>query len=284
MRRRRRQWLHEARAVSRLTHPNIVPVFEADAPRRPALPGVRVRRRADAGRSALRERGAMPPREAVTLMLGVLDALAAAHAQGIVHRDLKPSNVLLGDDGRPRVMDFGIAARVDAGDAVRRCASSARRATCRPRPRAASRRRRRWTSSRPASCSARCSAARRCCASATRGARCERVQHEDLAAAAPKPRSTTRCARIVRRALARDPALRYASASPSSHDALRALARPRCDAEPRPAAAGHGTLDFLLRRMRHKSDFPALSESVVRIQRVASVGDREPGQRCPPRS
>ena len=66
----------------------------------------------------------MPAREAVTLLLGVLDALVAAHELGIVRRDLKPSNILLGRDGdccgdgsgRPRVVDFGIAARVAQGD------------------------------------------------------------------------------------------------------------------------------------------------------------------------
>jgi len=104
------QWLHEARAVSRLTHPHIVPVFEADEqPGQPYLvfeyvPGQTLA-------EALRHRGAMPAREAVALMVGVLDALAAAHAQGIVHRDLKPSNILLGSDGfvdklKPLLSDY----------------------------------------------------------------------------------------------------------------------------------------------------------------------------------
>ena len=115
----RQEWLNEARAVSRLKHPNVVPVFEADEQdgqsylvfeyvEGPTLHELR------------RQRPSMPAREAVTLLLGVLDALAAAHELGIVHRDLKPSNILLGRDGegpgRPRVMDFGIAARVAQGD------------------------------------------------------------------------------------------------------------------------------------------------------------------------
>ena len=111
----RQEWLNEARSVSRLKHPNVVPVFEADETsgqsylvfeyvEGPTLHELR------------RKKPAMPARDAVTLLLGVLDALAAAHELGIVHRDLKPSNILLGGDGRPRVMDFGIAARVAQGD------------------------------------------------------------------------------------------------------------------------------------------------------------------------
>ena len=108
-------WLHEARAVSRLAHPNIVPVFEADeaqeAGGRPYLVFEYVK--GPTLSAHLREHGgALPAREAVTLMLGVLDALRAAHECGIVHRDLKPSNILIDAEGRARVMDFGIAARI----------------------------------------------------------------------------------------------------------------------------------------------------------------------------
>jgi len=56
-------------------------------------------------------RGPIPPRDAIAIVLAVLDALGAAHAAGIVHRDLKPENVMCAPDGRVVVLDFGIALR-----------------------------------------------------------------------------------------------------------------------------------------------------------------------------
>ena len=65
----------------------------------------------------MRETGPMSAGEALDLMEPVLEALAAAHRAGIVHRDVKPENVLIADDGRVKVADFGLARAVDAGTA-----------------------------------------------------------------------------------------------------------------------------------------------------------------------
>ena len=106
-------WLNEARLMATLAHPGIVTVHEAGRDKgRPYLVLERIEGPTLAQR--LRADGALAPREAASLMRQVLDALACAHQRGVVHRDLKPSNVLLSHGGAPRVMDFGIAARVAA--------------------------------------------------------------------------------------------------------------------------------------------------------------------------
>lgn len=258
-------WLDEARAVSRLTHPNIVPVFEADdSGGRPYLVFEYVDGPTLA--AAMRERGPWPAREAVTLLLGVLDALAAAHAQGVVHRDLKPSNVLLGRDGRARVMDFGIAARVAGAGAV-----NDGRIVGTPgyiSPEAA-----RGAAPVPAMdvfsagvVLAELLCGRRLLQESDPLRAVQRVQHEDLLLPAVAGVDEGLRA-VVQRALARDAAQRFDSAE-SLAAALRAWLLPG-EAPRADAGAGHGTIDFLLRRMRLKGDFPALSESVSRIQRVA---------------
>lgn len=256
------QWLHEARAVSRLSHPNIVPVFEADEHAgQPYLVFELVRGRTLADR--LKRNGALPPREAATLMVGVLDALRTAHEQGIVHRDLKPSNILLDGEGRARVMDFGIAARVaDSGDG---------RIVGTPgymSPEAAR--------GLPPSPVMDVFAAGMLFAELLTGTpmlrerdpyrALHRIVNEDMRL--PESVQVDDGLRaIVQRALARDAALRYDGAG-AMRDALQAWLQPQADAAA--AANASGTLDFLLRRMRHKSDFPTLSDSVVRIQRIAT--------------
>ncbi len=262
------EWLNEARAVSRLTHPNIVPVFEADDGQgEPYLvfeyvPGPTLA-------EARRQKPQMPARDAAALLLGVLDALAAAHEQGIVHRDLKPSNILLGSDGRPRVMDFGIAARVAReghGSADSRIVGTPGYMS----PEAA-----RGETPFPGM---DVFAAGVLLGELLSGAPLmvendpyrfvARVQKEDLVLPA-EVRVDDGLRDVVQRALARDRQARFDSAR-SMHTALQAWLEPDTAAAPVASAEGHGTVDFLLRRMRHKTDFPALSSSVVRIQRVAT--------------
>jgi eukaryotic-like serine/threonine-protein kinase len=97
----------EARAAARLSHPNIVAVFDSGADAdQPYLVMEYV-----AGQSLaqlLARQGRLAPRRAVELAVEVCAALAAAHAQGLVHRDVKPANVLVDAEGRVQVADFGI--------------------------------------------------------------------------------------------------------------------------------------------------------------------------------
>jgi len=98
--------LREARAMAQLSHPNVVPVYDAgEADGRLYLTMEFVRGRTlDAW---LREPRTLD--QIVDVFRAAGRGLAAAHATGIVHRDVKPSNILIGDDGRVRVADFGVA-------------------------------------------------------------------------------------------------------------------------------------------------------------------------------
>jgi eukaryotic-like serine/threonine-protein kinase len=103
-----RRFIGEAKSVARLSHQNVVAVFDqgSDGPflylAMEYVPGRTLK-------ELLRERGRFSPAAALDIMAGVLDGLAAAHASGIVHRDVKPENVLLTADGRLKVADFGLA-------------------------------------------------------------------------------------------------------------------------------------------------------------------------------
>ncbi|MFD0380125.1 Stk1 family PASTA domain-containing Ser/Thr kinase [Streptomyces sp. NPDC127112] len=107
------RFIREAKSVARLAHPNVVAVFDqgTDGPytylAMEYVSGCTLR-------DVLRERGALQPRAALDILEPVLAALGTAHRAGFVHRDIKPENVLIGDDGRVKVADFGLVRSVDA--------------------------------------------------------------------------------------------------------------------------------------------------------------------------
>ena len=102
------RFIGEAKSVAKLSHPNIVGVYDQGADGQHLylvmeyVPGRTLR-------AVLRERGWLPWQEALSVMDPVLAGLAAAHRAGIVHRDVKPENVLITADGRVKVVDFGLA-------------------------------------------------------------------------------------------------------------------------------------------------------------------------------
>jgi serine/threonine-protein kinase len=106
------RFIREAKAVARLSHPNVVGVFDQGTDG----PYVYLAMEYVAGctlRDVLRARGALPPRAALDILEPVLAALGAAHRAGLVHRDMKPENVLIGDSGGVKVADFGLVRAVD---------------------------------------------------------------------------------------------------------------------------------------------------------------------------
>ncbi|TWD83442.1 serine/threonine-protein kinase [Kribbella amoyensis] len=106
-----RRFVAEARAAARLSHQNVVAVFdqgEDDGTLFLAMEYVPGRTLRD----VIRQHAPLSPGRALDLLLPVLSALSAAHDAGIVHRDIKPENVLISHDGTVKVADFGLARAV----------------------------------------------------------------------------------------------------------------------------------------------------------------------------
>lgn len=104
---RRARLEREARAVATLSHPNIVTVHSIE--HAGDLHFITMELVAGKALSAIIPRDGLPLKQFFALALPLTDAVGAAHERGVTHRDLKPENVMVGDDGRVKVLDFGLA-------------------------------------------------------------------------------------------------------------------------------------------------------------------------------
>lgn len=263
--------MDEARMVSRLSHPNVVTLHDAFEDNGQAclvfeyVPGETL---AD----LLARDGAQAPAKAVRIALDVCRAVAAAHAKGIIHRDLKPGNIMLTASGVARVMDFGIA----------RCMSNASAgdqglvgtpAYMAPE----------YLSSRKAASSNdlfalgmvlyEMLAGRPAVQGRSLFESLHRIANETFAPVSSLNKACDdKLDSLVMKALEKDPARRFASAAEMEtalKDYLDLAATPDL------GQVSNATLEFLLRRMRHKSDFPALTSTLSAINRAVS-DEKEP--------
>ena len=258
----------EARTIGQLNHPNIVTLYDAfedNGAHYVVLEYVE----GHTLEHMLRTEGRLEPKRATAIAVQMLAGLAFAHDRGIVHRDIKPANILLDASGNARIMDFGIAAvagftdaaatwgtprymapeSVNNGDVARSAdvfsigMSLYEMLTGRP---------------------------------AVEGRNVFEILHKVAnesfqAPSALRPDVDEGLDQIVMRALAKDPAARYADAG-EMRVALEEYLRPAAAAaEEQAPETGSGAIEFLLGRMRHKSSFPALSQTISAINRITSA-------------
>jgi len=266
--------LAEARTVSKLRHPNIVPIFDAgEDAGYPYLVFELVEGRNLA--ELIKAEGKLSRAQAADLMRQVLDAVAEAHAQGIIHRDLKPSNILIDAKGLPRVMDFGIASLVGANSVT----EGQQNLMGTPAYMAPEYVADRLVSDKLDVFSAglillEMITGKKVMEGDTLTRVLYKVAHEPVTLPADAG-IDEKLASILLRSLSRDPAMRPGAAlmKASLEEYLGGASSAAGDAESAESKKA-STLDFLLRRMRHKTDFPALSDSVSAINKLTN-SDRE---------
>ncbi len=108
---RKRRFTLEAKAASALNHPNIVTIYDIDET--DGVDFIAMEHVAGHTLEELIPPGGMELARAIQFAAQIADALAAAHQSGIVHRDLKPSNIMVNEQGRVKVLDFGLAKLIE---------------------------------------------------------------------------------------------------------------------------------------------------------------------------
>ena len=269
---RQKRLIQEAKTVGRLQHPNIIPVYEAgERNGRPYL----VFEFVDGGslRDLIRNEGPLAVPRAVDIMRQILDGIACAHQLGIVHRDMSPSNIMISKKDTPKIMDFGISIMPEG---MQRREKDLSGTPCYMSPE--------HFSKIPVGPRSdifslglifyEMIVGRPVLRAENDFAVMYKIAHDPVPAPSQQNETIDQdLDSIILKALEKEPDARY-------HDAMemrRALDKYMAagagdDAGARPGADHKATIDFLLRRMRHKSDFPTFSRYIMEINRKASSG------------
>lgn len=259
------QLIKEALTVSKLQHPNIVTLYEAgEHAGKPYL----VFELVDGAslREHLKQHGKLSAKDSIHIMKDVLSAIAYAHERGVIHRDLNPLNIMLANHEKPRLMDFGIATLLGKrdDDGV-------------------------WGTLRymsPEQCENKSATAASDIFSLglilyemltgkpfvqtdNKFAVINKILNEEVSI----PDNIDPALHLIlKKALAKNPEARYDTAQEMQQDLLKHLENIAPNISQSAANDSHGsTLQFLLRRMELKKDFPTLSHQIVEVSQKAKA-------------
>lgn len=260
------QLLKEARSISRLQHPNILTLFEANKNDSQTylvfeyLDGASLKK-------FLQFKGKLSVELALEIIIPILDAIDYAHERGIIHRDLTPSNIIINSSNKPKLMDFGIAdvlGRQTSGDAISGSLHYLSPEQCENKP--------------PLPSSdiftiglvlAELLTGKQVITADNQFAIINQIVNEPIEISdsiSPAVRE------VILKAINKDPNQRYETAN----EMKQALVTHLNAIKPEITSIDHddkeSTLQFLLRRMRHKKDFPAMPQQISEI--ASSTNDR----------
>ena len=109
--------ISEARIAARISHPNVIPIYEVDLFQSSPLlvfeyiDGITLNKH-------IKDHGCFTEKEAISIMYQIADGIKCAHKKGIVHLDLSSNNIMMDKSGHPRIMDFGLAHVISATDKI----------------------------------------------------------------------------------------------------------------------------------------------------------------------
>lgn len=268
--------LREARIASKFQHPNIVTLHDAgEQDGQPYLVYAYIKGETLA--QMLKHSGSLPLAQAARLTAGILDGLAYAHQQGVMHLDIKPANVMVAESGQPMLLDFGIARHIE------QLADSPAGLDGTPQYMAPER-----ISAQGAEFRSDIYSAGILLYEMVTGKHaidgdsvCQtlnRAAHENVAAPSlHNSEIDARLEEIILKAVARKAEDRFPDAAAMREALVNYLDVSQEGGSPH-GKGDDSTLEFLLRRMRSKSDFPALSGIISEINKIVSTESEGPSR------